>query len=50
MGALIQSLDPNASGNLQDLGAGCLRSENLKNRFGAEHSSMKDVKGLGIVI
>ena len=50
MGAPIQSLDPNASGNLQDLGAGCLRSENLKNGFGAEHSSMKDLKGLGIVI
>ena len=50
MGAPIQSLDPNASGNLQDLGAGCLRSENLKYDFGVKRSSMKDLKGLGIVI
>ena len=50
MGAPIQSLDPTASGNLQDLGAGCLGSENLKNGFDVEHSSMKDLKELGIVI
>ena len=50
MGAPIQSLDPNASGNLQDLGAGCLGSENQTNGFDVEHSRMKDLKGFGIVI